>query len=138
MHSAICLVFLITGRNEVVAKVIFLQASVCPQWGCLPQCIMGYHPPGPDTPQGPDTPGLSTPPGLSTSPGTKYTPGLSTPPGLSSPFGTKYTSLGLSTPQFLGGIFLFDFFLLLPGSRLRDTVNERPVSILLECILVSF
>ena len=27
--------FLITGRNEVVAKVIFLQASVCPQGGCL-------------------------------------------------------------------------------------------------------
>ena len=34
-----------TVRNEV-AKVMFLQASVCPQGGgCLPQCMVGYTPP---------------------------------------------------------------------------------------------
>ena len=39
---------LFTGRNEVVAKVMFLQVCVCPQGGgCLPQCMLGCHtPPG--------------------------------------------------------------------------------------------
>ena len=54
---------------------MFLQAPVCPQggWGCLPQCMLGYHPPGADTPweqapsrsrhppPGADTPGADTP-----------------------------------------------------------------------------
>ena len=41
----------ITVRNEV-AKVMFLQASVCPRGGgCLPECMLGYH-----TPLGADTP----------------------------------------------------------------------------------
>ena len=36
----------ITGRNEVVAKVIFLHLSVIlftGEAGCLPQCMLGYH-----------------------------------------------------------------------------------------------
>ena len=43
---------LITGRNQVVAKVMFLQVCVCPQGGgCLPQCMLRYHtPPGWRTP----------------------------------------------------------------------------------------
>ena len=45
--------------------------------------------------------------------------------------------LGSGTPP---QIFFFDFFLISletpPGSRLRHMVNERPVRILLECILV--
>ena len=49
----------ITVRNEV-AKVMFLQASVCPQGGggwCLPQCMLGCHPlPGADTPTPEETP----------------------------------------------------------------------------------
>ena len=44
-----------TGRNEVVAKVMFLQVCVCPQGGgCLPQCMLGCQTPPPDqadTPQ---------------------------------------------------------------------------------------
>ena len=50
-----------TIRNEV-AKVMFLQASVCPQGGCLPQCVLGYPPradsprPGSRHPHGADTP----------------------------------------------------------------------------------
>ena len=53
--------FLITGRNEVVAKLIFLHLFVILfTGGCLPQCMLG-HPPG-------------TPLGLSTPPETKYTP----------------------------------------------------------------
>ena len=44
---------IITGRNEVVAKVIFLHLSVIHSvhrgGGGLPQCMLGY-PPGADTP----------------------------------------------------------------------------------------
>ena len=46
------------------AKVIFLQASVCPQGGkgCLPQCMLGHNPPGPGRhPHGPDPPRADTP-----------------------------------------------------------------------------
>ena len=42
----------ITVRNEV-AKVMFLQVCVCPRGGGggLPQCMLGYQPPGPGTPE---------------------------------------------------------------------------------------
>ena len=37
-----------TDRNEVVAKVMFLQVCVCPQGGgCLPQCMLGCQAPPP-------------------------------------------------------------------------------------------
>ena len=72
----------VTGRNEVVAKVMFLLVSVILLTrGCLSQCMLGYHTPPPSR----------------------------HPPG--------------ADPH--------------PGSRLRHTVNEWPVRILLECILVS-
>ena len=113
-----------TGRNEVVAKVIFLHLSVIysvHRGGGLPQCMLGYQdaaPPGADTPpesrhppeQTPhpraDTPqeqtpplGLSTPPRLSTPPGQSTPPRLSAPPGTKyTPPGTKYTPPELSTP----------------------------------------
>ena len=69
-----------TVRNEV-AKVMFLQASVCPQGGggvCLSACWdttppRGRHPSGADTPPGADTPLEQTPP-----PGAD-TPGADTP-----------------------------------------------------------
>ena len=74
---------LITGRNEVAAKVMFLQVCVCPQGGgCLPQCMLGCHAPPPDQAD-------TTPPAQADPP----------PPG-------------------------------------KQTVYERPVRILLECILV--
>ena len=98
---------LVTGCNEVVAKVIFLHLSVILfTGGCLPQCMLGYHTfPGQTPPRGrhsprADTPGSrppqeqtpleqtppwSRPPWTRHTPGTKYTPRLSTPPG------TKYT-----------------------------------------------
>ena len=38
--------FFVTGRNEVVAKVMFLLMSVILSTGGLPQCMLGYcHPP---------------------------------------------------------------------------------------------
>ena len=90
-----------TGRNEVVAKVMFLQVCVCPQGGegvCLSAC-WDARPPQPGTPHpldqaDPPRPGRHPPP---------------TPPDQAHP------------P---------------PGSRLQHTVYERPVRILLECILV--
>ena len=53
---------------------MFLQASVCPQEGCLPQCMLGYHIPPPgsrhlpraDIPPGADTPRSRHPPGADT------------------------------------------------------------------------
>ena len=68
----------ITGRNEVVAKVMFLQVSVCPQGGgCLPQCMLGCQtPPGPGRPPRPGrpTPTRQTPPDQADPPRTRQTP----------------------------------------------------------------
>ena len=76
-----------TGRNEVVAKVMFLQVCVCPQGGgCLPQCMLGCQAPPPDWV---DTPGLGRhPPGnRQTTPQTRQTPPRTrqTPPGKQTP-----------------------------------------------------
>ena len=75
------------------AKVMFLQVCVIllTGWGCLPQCMLGYH----------TTLGSRHPPPL----------GADTPP--------EQTPSGADTPP--------------PP---RHTVNERPVRILLKCILV--
>ena len=106
---------LITGRNKVVAKVIFLHLAVIlftGGWGCLPQCPPQEQTPVGADPQGSDTPleqthpraqtpsRADTPPRAdapleqtqpTTPPRTKYTP---TPTS-----GTKYTPKpGQSTP----------------------------------------
>ena len=69
--------YIFTGRNEVVAKVIFLHLFVIlfTGGGCLPQCMLGYPPreqtprsrhppeqtlPGADTPQSRHPPGKQT------------------------------------------------------------------------------
>ena len=63
-YSESAVLFMITVRNEV-AKVMFLQASVCPQrgegvsasvHGGIPNPPKSRHPPGADTPLGADTP----------------------------------------------------------------------------------
>ena len=81
------------------------------------------HPPRADTPQSrhpleqkpprADTPGEQTLPREQTAPWSRHTP-PSTPPQEQTPPGNRHP----------------------PRSRLRHTVNERPVRILLECILV--
>ena len=72
----------ITVRNEV-AKVMFLQVSVCPQegWGCLPQCMLGYHMPPEQThiPTGSRHPSRSRPPPEQVPPGAD-TPEQTPPP----------------------------------------------------------
>ena len=48
---------------------MFLQVSVCPQGGCLPQCMVGYHtPPRVDTPLGADKTPPPPPPAADTPP----------------------------------------------------------------------
>ena len=89
-------------------NVFYRRVSVH-RGGVLPQCMLGYHPPGADPP-GPGTP---PPPGTRPPPG----PGRPLPPpgpGRHPPGPGRHP----------------------PGSRLQNTVYERPVRILLECILV--
>ena len=88
----------ITGRNEVVAKVMFLHVCVILFTG-------GVSGQG----ENPTTP----PPGRENPPWSRHPPQDQTPLGPDPP--------GPDPP---------------PGSRLQHTVNERPVRILLECILV--
>ena len=87
--------FFFTGRNEVVAKVIFLHLFVIlfTGRGGLPgrTPLPGRNPPCQEEPPQDQTPPRPTPPETKPS----------------------------------------------PGSRLQHAVNERPVRILLECILVS-
>ena len=106
------------------AKVIFSQACVCPrEGGCLTQCMLGYppprsrHPPWEQTPPQTMHPPGSRPPRTSTpldqaTPPTRHLPEADTPPpGRRHPPGKQTAAL-------------------------QHTVNERPVRILLECILV--
>ena len=68
---------LITGRNEVVAKVIFLHLSVIHSvhMGGLPQCMLGYHhPPRSRHPPGADTPPEQTPPEQTPHSGSRHPP----------------------------------------------------------------
>ena len=125
-----CMIF--TGRNEVVAKVMFLQVCVCPQRGRVSASVhAGMPDPHPD--QG-DPPGTrqtlpqtrQTPPGRP--PRTRQTPRdqADNPPrpGRHPPRPGRHPSPGPGRPPS-------------PGSRLQHTVYERPVRILLECILVT-
>ena len=63
------------------AKVMFLQASVILYTvggGCLPQCMLGCHPPGADTlPRADTPPGADTP--QSRHPRSRHPPGADTP-----------------------------------------------------------
>ena len=114
---------IITGRNEVVAKVMFLHVCVCPQGGRVSASVHagmtdppepGRHPPRPGrAPPGPGRPPRPgrTPPDQAEPPRTRQNPPR---PGRHPP--------GPGRPP--------------PGSRLQHTVYERPVRILLECILV--
>ena len=59
------LLFIVTARNEVWGKVIFLHLSFCSHGGGLPQGMLGYPPTpplGPDPPLRDHTP-EQTPPG---------------------------------------------------------------------------
>ena len=96
----------ITGRNEVLAKVMFLQVCVILFTGRDVWSGPGgvRHPPPGRHPHQVRHPPGQTPPRADTPPGQIPPPGQTPPPPRS--------------------------------SRLRNTVNDRPVRILLECILV--
>ena len=100
-----CMTWFTTGRNEVVAKVIFLHLSVILFTGggvCLSACWDTIpHPPGADTSPSrqPPSPPEQTPPPCSRHPPEHSPPRTRHPQGLSTPTpGTKYNPLGLSTP----------------------------------------
>ena len=127
--SSISLSCIITGCNEVVAKVMFLLMSVIlftGGRGYLPQCMLGYHTPLEQTPPEQTPPweqthplGADTPPWEQTHPpGSRHPQSRHPPPpGADTPIQSRHTPLE-QTP---------------PGSRHPP---ERPVRILLECILV--
>ena len=101
-----------TGRNEVVAKVIFLHLFVILfTGGVLPQCMLGYQPPD----QTPPPPGR--PPQIR-----HHHPPPPTGPGRPPPDQTPPPPDQADPPPI----------------RLQHTVYERAVRILLECILVVF
>ena len=103
------------GQGNVFTRVCH---SVHRGWGCLPQCMLGYHTPLQQTP-----PGSSHPPlGAETPQSRQPPPGADTLPRAGTPKSRHPPGLSTHTPP--------------PGSRLRHTVNDRPVRILLECILV--
>ena len=104
--------FLVTGRNEVVAKVMFLHVSVILLTGGSPG---RENPPGPGRP--PPRPGRPSPPDQADPPRTRQAP----PQDQADP--PPRPPDQADTP---------------PRTRHQHTVNERPVRILLECILVSF
>ena len=69
LSDHICKLSFITGRNEVVAKVIFLHLSVIlftGGEGGLPQCMLEYHPPDQTPPEKTRPPRDQTPPGKQT------------------------------------------------------------------------
>ena len=110
-----------TNRNEVVTKVIFLHLFVIlfPRGGSASMHAGIPTPPGADPPRADTTPRTRHPPRLGTPPDQALPrpgtlPRSRHPPGADPP--------GADTP---------------PGSKLQHTVYERPVCILLECILVS-
>ena len=109
------------------AKVMFLQASVIlSTGGVLPQCMLGCQPPRDQRPPWtrqtptPHPPGTRDPPASGRHPpGTRAPPPDQAdpdPPDQADPPGP-----GRHPP---------------PGSRRQHVVNERPVRILVECILV--
>ena len=141
-----------------VAKVMFLQASVILSTGggCLPQCMLGYHTPGSRQPPGSRHPPRSRPP-LGADP-QEQTPPLradtprsrhpwehgsrhsleQTPPRADIPLGADIppgadTPLEQTPPRADTPPPRADTP---PRSRFGHTVNEQPVRILLECILV--
>ena len=123
-----------TGRNEVVAKVMFLQVCVCPQGGRVSASV---HAGMPIPPHGT----RQTPPRSGIPPGTRQTPpgpGRHPPGPGRHPPGTRQTPPGTrqTPPPGPGRHPPRDQADPPPGSRLQHTVYERAVRILLECILV--
>ena len=109
--------YLLPASTKLGQGNIFTGVCDSVHRGGLPQCMLGYqpplwsrHPPWSRTPR-------TRPPG-SRAPLLDQTPPL---PGADPP--------GADTPQEQTST---------PGSRRQHTVNERPVRILLECILVYF
>ena len=98
--------------------------------GCLPQCMLGYHPPRADTPRE-QTPLEQIPPRADI-PQIRHPP-EQIPPSEQTPWNRHPPSIHPLPPEQTPPRSRHSPP---PASRLRHTVNEPPVRILLECILV--
>ena len=118
---------LLPPANEVWGKIIFSVACVknSVHRRRLSQCMLGYHPLGPDPPRSRPVTGSRSPPGADTP--QEHTPlGADPPPQSRHPTGNRHHPEA-DTPR-------ADT----PPSAVQegDTVNKRAVCILLECNLV--
>ena len=142
---SVSMIDIFTSYKEVVAKVMFLQVCVCQQGGgCLPQCMLGCQ--TPQTRQTPLRPGRPPRPGRCPPDQADPPPDHADPLDRQTPPGP-----GRHPPDQMGGVCLSACWdarpprtrqtppqtRQTPRSRLQHTVYERPVRILLECILVS-
>ena len=137
----------ITGRNEVLAKAIFLHLSVILFTGG----VSGKeNPPGHgepprhgEPPWHGDPPGIENPPQHGEPPQHGDPPGHGEPPGMETPLdqapSPQHGDPPDQTPPSMENPPCMEIPPTRPpppGSRLRHTVYDRPVRILLECILV--
>ena len=125
-NAQVCHIFpIVTVRNEV-AKVMFLQASVCPQGGWVGVSVSvhgGIHPRGRHPPEQ-MPPATDTPPEQTPPPGSRHhPPGVDTPPEQTHPPEQTPPPPGADAPG-------ADT----PPPERRPLL--RTVRILLECILV--
>ena len=98
---------IITGRNEVVAKVIFLHLSVILFTGGvsasvhagIPHSPWEQTPPGADSPGGRHPPGADTPPGADNPPGSRHPQGADMPPQSRHPREQIWHPLGADNPR---------------------------------------
>ena len=121
------MIILVTGRNEVVAKVMFLQLCVILfTGGGLSASVHAGIPPLPRRPPCQGDPPPRRPPKKEAPPKKETLPRRRHPPRRHHPEGGTPPPRRRHPPR-----RRFP-----PRSRLRHTVNEWPVRILLECILV--
>ena len=126
--------WIFTGRNEVLAKVIFLHLSVIhsvhrgggvlPAWGGSP-----CHPPSMENSPSENPPGAENPPW-------SRHPPMKTPLDEEPPLDGEPPQMENHPPYGEPPPPPMENHHPPPGSRLRHTVYDRPVRILLECILV--
>ena len=128
-----------TGRNEVVAKVIFLHLSVIHSvhrgGEGLPQCMLGYHPPPDQTPPPwiRHPPGIRHPPRIRHHPPRDQTPPPSGPgrhppgPGRHAPPREADSSIRSTSGRYASYWNAFFFFkknLILELERIKDTMRR--------------
>ena len=115
---------------------MFLQASVCPHGGCLPQCMLGYHTPPSRHPSQEQTPPRADTPWGADTPLSRHPLGADTPPIFFLFFSFFFAHFLFCLHFFCICLHLFAYFFT-PPPQYRRRPLLWTVRILLECILVS-